>query len=75
MLIHGMEWIWQCRIPKRSRQCSVISIKRNDSLMVQDIEVQSNQYWLESLHMKERKTSVTKHGYKRSFEGCKKDKN
>ena len=30
ILIHGMEEIWHFRFPKRSRQCHVISIKRND---------------------------------------------
>ena len=36
-----MEEIWQCRFPKRSRPFYVISTKTNDSMMVQDIGIQS----------------------------------
>ena len=66
MLIQDVEVIWQCRFPKQSRPCYVISIKTNESLMVRDIGSQSNQCWCESLHMKEHEISVTKRGCKRS---------
>ena len=54
----------QCRFQRRLLQCCLIVIKRNDRLMVQDIRIQANQFWWESLHMKEREISMTKHAYK-----------
>ena len=58
------EDLWQCWFPRRLRQCGVIMIKRNDTLMVRDVGIQSHQCWWESLHMEEREISMTKRGYK-----------
>ena len=45
MVIQDMEAVWQCRFPKQSQRCHVISIKTKDRLMVQDIGIHSNQCW------------------------------
>ena len=63
MLIHDMEENWRCQLPRWSQQCLDTVTKKNDNLMVRNIETRENQYWCKRLHTSEIETLMMDLGY------------